>query len=86
MKLFTTFALLSTALLAHAVSTPADLAFPLESRDTCSSPPGENGCGHGRECGDGPGVVSCPFAPLHSCLSQAAYRTLSMDNVLMPYV
>ncbi|OBT43109.1 hypothetical protein VE00_05550 [Pseudogymnoascus sp. WSF 3629] len=37
MKLFTTFALLSTALLAHAVSIPADLAFPLESRDTCSS-------------------------------------------------
>ncbi|OAF60368.1 hypothetical protein VC83_03245 [Pseudogymnoascus destructans] len=60
MKLLTTLALFYTALLAHAVSIPADLAFPLKSRETCSSPPGENGCGYGRECGDGPGYTCSP--------------------------
>ncbi|OBT62451.1 hypothetical protein VE03_08607 [Pseudogymnoascus sp. 23342-1-I1] len=57
MKLSVALALLFTALLAHASTIPAaELSFPLESRDTCSSPPGENACGGGRECGNGAGI------------------------------
>lgn len=61
MKLLTTIVLLSTSLLAYAATIPdnMDVTFSLESRDTCSSPPGENGCGGGRECGDSAGIVSC---------------------------
>ncbi|KFX87116.1 hypothetical protein V490_08526, partial [Pseudogymnoascus sp. VKM F-3557] len=56
MKFSTTFILLSTALLGHAATIPAELAGSLESRDTCSpAGDGRNTCGYGREC-DGPGI------------------------------
>ncbi|KFZ07831.1 hypothetical protein V502_09729 [Pseudogymnoascus sp. VKM F-4520 (FW-2644)] len=59
MKLLTTLALLSTALLAHAATIPADVVGLLESRDTCSpAGDGSNTCGYGRECGAA-GIYTC---------------------------
>lgn len=70
MKLLTTLALLSTAILANAATIPAQLASSLESRKSCNTPgSGKNYCGGGRECGDGPGIVSSPFPLLYLCTS-----------------